>query len=287
MNLGALLIQLTQQRGADFLASDPLRFARRYENRDNREIAAFFSALLAYGRASMIGRNLEDLFSRMPQGPAAFVEGFEIERDLERLKGFKHRFNGAFDMAALCLILREMKRHWGSLEGAFLAGDSPENPDIGPALSNFSRIALETDLDGLWGRSDAPQRNYLSYLFPSPQRGSACKRLCMLMRWLIRPDDGIDLGLWPAVDPARLILPLDTHTARISRLVGLSARRSSDWKMAREVTCALRSFDPADPVRFDFALAHLGISQGCRGCAGPACPGCPLLDLCAASKGLP
>jgi uncharacterized protein (TIGR02757 family) len=174
-----------------------------------------------------------------------------------------------------------MTEEAGSLERFFLAGDDPRSPDIGAALGSFSARAVE-----LASRMDPRQASLAGfrYLFPSPAGGSACKRLCMLLRWLCRPDDGIDLGLWRGVSPARLVLPLDTHTARIARLLGLSARRSPDWKMALEVTTSLRRLDPGDPVRFDFALAHLGISEGCSGKKGEVCIPCPVAGMCRVVK---
>jgi len=280
MDLAQLLHQIGTEDAARFLEKDPLRFPRGFRDPRDQEIAAFFSALLAYGRADMIGRSLEDLFSRMPEGPSAFVAKAEAKPALERLSGFKHRFNDGRDLAALALILRRLREEAGSLESFFLRGDDGCLPHIGAALSRFCDAALSVDLGALYGRARGASRGYLPYLFPSPERGSACKRLCMLMRWLCRKDDGVDLGLWTKVDPSRLVIPLDTHTARISRLVGLSRRRTADWKMALEVTCALKRYDARDPVRYDFALAHLGISDGCRGKAGPACPGCALRGFC-------
>jgi uncharacterized protein (TIGR02757 family) len=225
-----------------------------------------------------IRSSLENLFARMPDGPAAFIRDFQQQRDGVRLDGFVHRFNTGADIALLCRVLRAMSEEAGSLERFFLTGDDPRSPDIGGALAVFSGRAVEL------ATRVAPRQasgTGFRYLFPSPAGGSACKRLCMLLRWLCRPDDGIDLGLWQAVSPARLVLPLDTHTARIARLLGLSARRNSDWKMALEVTASLRRFDPADPVRFDFALAHLGISEGCSGKKGEICILCPVAGMCA------
>jgi uncharacterized protein (TIGR02757 family) len=174
-----------------------------------------------------------------------------------------------------------MTEEAGSLERFFLAGDDPVSPDIGAALTVFSARAVE--LATMLAPRQALRTGF-RYLFPSPAGGSACKRLCMLLRWLCRPDDGIDLGLWWAVSPARLVLPLDTHTARIARLLGLSARCNSDWKMALEVTASLRRLDPTDPVRFDFALAHLGISEGCTGKKGEVCIPCPVAGMCGVVK---
>lgn len=281
MQLKGILEQVTQESGPAFLANDPLSFPRRYATAADREAAAFLSAALAYGRAAGIRSSLENLFMRMPEGPAAFIRDFEPQRDGARLAGFVHRFNTGVDIALLCRVLRAMTAEAGSLERFFLAGDDPVAPDIGAALTVFSARAVE--LATLLAPRQALRTGF-RYLFPSPVGGSACKRLCMLLRWLCRPDDGIDLGLWQAVSPARLVLPLDTHTARIARLLGLTARCNSDWKMALEVTASLRRLDPADPVRFDFALAHLGISEGCTGKKGEICIPCPVAGMCGVVK---
>lgn len=281
MQLKRILEQVGRQRGRDFLDNDPLAFPRRYAATADREAAAFLSAALAYGRVAGIRGSLEGLFARLPEGPAVFIRDFDPRRDGPRLAGFVHRFNIGADIALLCAVLRAMRKEAGSLERFFLAGDDPRSPDIGPALAAFSARALAL------AAAVAPRQASgagFRYLFPSPAGGSACKRLCMLLRWLCRPDDGIDLGLWQAVSPARLVLPLDTHTARIARLLGLSARRSPDWKMALEVTASLRRLDPDDPVRFDFALAHLGISEGCTGKKGEVCIPCPVAGMCGVRK---
>ena len=284
MDLQTILEEVTASRGAAFLGNDPLAFPRRYAECADREVAAFLASALAYGRVASIRRSLEDLFSRMPEGPAAFVLGFEARRDLPRLRSFRHRFNSGTDVACLCWLLRQMIEGAGSLECFFLAGDVPSDADVGTALASFCRRALALDVAPVCGRRQLPADAMVRYFFPSPARGSACKRLCMLLRWLCREDDGVDLGLWRGIDPARLIIPLDTHTARISRLLGLSARRTADWKMALEVTQTLRRFDPRDPVRFDFALAHLGISEGCTGRAGEWCLACPVAGRCAVQR---
>ncbi len=277
--LAQVLEAVLAERGADFLANDPLSLPRRFADPADRETAAVFAALLAYGRAASIRASLADLFARMPEGPAAFVRRFDPRRDGRRLDGFVHRFNTGADLAVLCTVLRTMREEAGSLEAFFLSGDDPAAPDIGPALTAFCDRALS--LAGPAGR----RRPGVRYLFPSPVGGSACKRLCLLLRWLCRPDDGVDLGLWRGVAPRRLVLPLDTHTARISKLLGLTGRATPDWKMALEVTAALRRFDAQDPVRFDFALSHLGISEGCTGKKGEICVPCPVVGWCGVRSG--
>jgi len=280
MTLKTVLEQFSRERGADFLANDPLSFAHQYRNPADRELAAFLSAALAYGRVASIRASLADLFGRFTEGPAAFIGGFKPERDAHRLSGFRHRFNDSTDLVALCWLLRRMLEASGSIEAFFLAGD-PGGEDIGEALSSFCQRALAFDVTPVFGRAALPPRAGVRYFFAAPAAGSACKRLCMFLRWVCRPDDGIDLGLWRGVSPSRLVIPLDTHTARISRLLGLSSRPNADWRMALEVTTALRALDPADPVRYDFALAHLGISDGCQGRSGAWCIPCPLAGLCA------
>jgi uncharacterized protein (TIGR02757 family) len=285
MVLKEILEEVSTLRGSDYLANDPLAFPRGFACREDRELAAFFSAVLAYGRVVSIRNSLGELFRRMPEGPAAFVRGFEPRRDGKRFSGFRHRFNTGQDLACLCWLLREMIWGSGGLEGFFLEGDEPGAADIGPGLASFCRRALAMDFTPFFSSGELPADSGVRYFFPSPEKGSACKRLCMLLRWVCRPDDGVDLGLWKGISPARLVVPLDTHTARISRLLGLSGRKNPDWKMALEVTEGLRRFDPEDPVRFDFALAHLGISDGCSGRRGKRCPVCPVEGLCA--KGPP
>lgn len=279
MNLKDTLERVLATHSSAFLANDPLSFSRRFEDPADREMAAFFSASLAYGRVGIIRNNLEDLFRRMPEGPAAFVRSFDPGRDGTRLDGFRHRFNSGRDLACLSWLLRRMLEEAGSIEGFFLEGDDPASADIGPALASFCRRALALDVSPLYGRRELPAEASARYFFPSPAGGSACKRLCMLLRWLCRPDDGVDLGLW-RVRPARLIVPIDTHTARISRLLGMTSRRTPDWRMALEVTESLRRLDPEDPVRYDFALSHLGISEGCTGKRGKACIPCPVAGMC-------
>jgi uncharacterized protein (TIGR02757 family) len=280
MNLKETLEQILATRSSDFLSNDPLSFPRRFEDCADREIAAFFSASLAYGRVGIIRNNLEDLFRRMPEGPAAFVRGFDPVRDGARLDGFRHRFNSGMDLACLSWLLRRMLEEAGSIEGFFLEGDDPAAADIGTALVSFCRRALAMDVSAFYGHRELPQDAGVRYFFPSPAGGSACKRLCMLLRWLCRPDDGVDLGLWRGIPPVRLIVPIDTHTARISRLLGMTRRRTPDWRMALEVTESLRRLDPKDPVRYDFALSHLGISEGCTGKRGEACVPCPVAGMC-------
>lgn len=280
MELRKILDGVLAARGRDFLGNDPLGCVRRYDSPADLEIAAFLGAALAYGRVAIIRNNLDDLFRRMPEGPAAFVRDFDPARDSARLQGFRHRFNSGGDVACLCFMLQRMIGEAGSLEGYFRLGDDPLQGDIGPGLSDFCRRALEIDVSAVAGVRQLPRDSTVRYFLPSPAHGSACKRLCMFLRWVCRPDDGIDLGLWEGIAPSRLVVPLDTHVARIARLLGFTRRQTPGWKMALEVTEALRQLDRDDPLRYDFALSHLGISEGCTGKEGSWCVECAVGGLC-------
>jgi len=284
MVLQEILEKVQVQRGADFLQNDPVQFPRRFTSFADREAVAFVSAALAYGQVGIILRHVEELLSRMGDSPADFICNFNPTRDAVYLQGFKHRFNDEKDLACLFWLMRGMVRTAGSLENFFHQGDEG-GETISSALASFCRRALAQDVSPFYAGGRLPAKAGVRYFFPSPEGGSACKRLCMFLRWVVRPDDGIDLGLWTTVAPARLVLPLDTHTGRISQLLGLSTRRTPDWKMALEVTEGLRAFDASDPVRFDFALAHLGISDGCRGRRGEACLSCEVASCCLCGRG--
>jgi uncharacterized protein (TIGR02757 family) len=212
------------------------------------------------------------------------VAGFEPDEGLSRFAGFKHRFNDHKDLCALLLAGRTMLEEADSMEDFFLGLYDPLADDITPSLTEFSATILSMDYTPVFGTKGIPKGSYFSFFFPSPASGSACKRLCMFLRWMIRPADGIDLGLWRSIPPAKLVIPVDAHIQRIGRLLGLTGRNQADWRMAREITASLRKLDPIDPVKYDFALCHLGISEGCDGKDRTACRSCPVTTICTAGK---
>ena len=165
------------------------------------------------------------------------------------------------------------------MEGFFLAGDDASAPDVGTALNSFSERALETDLRPAYG-ARPPKRPGVCYFFPRPSAGSACKRLNLFLRWMVRKDE-IDLGVWTGVSPARLVVPLDTHVIRLGRCLRLTRYASPGWKMAADITAALRALDPADPVRYDFSLCHVGMMNACGYGRRQRDANCPLRGLCA------
>lgn len=243
------------------VASDPVEFPRRYTSPADREIAAFIASALAYGRVDLFKPVVEKILAVAGEHPSEFIREFEPRKDRKALAGVYYRLSTPDDIACLLYILGEILRRHGSLKALFLAGYHPDDATIGPVLIRFTATVLAVDTTPVYGRNVKPQG--ITHLFPSPAQGSPCKRLCMFLRWMVRPDDGVDLGLWPEIPTSKLVIPLDTHVARISRMIGLTRLKSPSWRMAVDITGHLRRFDPADPVKYDFALAHLGISGEC------------------------
>ena len=258
-------------------AADPVHIARRYLADEDREVVGFCAAGLAFGRVASVLHSIESLLAAMGPHPAAFVREFDPARQGGRLAPLVHRWIRGADFVALVLVLQRMLRHSGSLERFFLAGDDPSAPDLGPALDSFSTRALAFDLRPAYDR--VPARPGVCYFFPRPSAGSACKRLNLFLRWMVRKD-AIDLGVWKAMSPARLIVPLDTHVIRLGQCLRLTRYISPGWRMAAEITAALRAIDPADPVRFDFSLCHLGMMNACGFHRAQRDSRCPLKGAC-------
>ena len=258
-------------------ATDPVHIVRRYRDPADREIVGFCAAGLAFGRVASVLNSIEALLEVMGPQPAAFVRDFDPAKGRVRLAPLVHRWIRGNDLAALLLILQRMLREFGSIEGCFAHGDDPALPDIGPALTAFSTGALETDVRPAYGR--VPKRPGVCYFFPRPSAGSACKRLNLFLRWMVRKDV-VDLGVWTRVSPARLIVPLDTHVIRVGQCLRLTRYQSPGWKMAAEITASLRALDAADPVRYDFSLCHVGMMNACGFNRAQKDSQCPLRGAC-------
>jgi uncharacterized protein (TIGR02757 family) len=189
--------------------------------------------------------------------PATYVRDFTPHRDAAAFAGIVHRWTREKDIVALLWVLRQMVTATGSIEAFFLRGDDGA-PDVERALDSFSARAMALDLTKAYGR--VPKRPGVCYFFPRPSAGSACKRLNLFLRWMVRRD-ALDLGVWTRVEPARLIVPLDTHVIRMGRYLKLTSYKSPGWRMARDITSSLRTLDPIDPVKYDFALCHLSMAH--------------------------
>ncbi|HXG57393.1 MAG TPA: TIGR02757 family protein [Thermoanaerobaculia bacterium] len=251
---------------------DPLQLVRAFDHPLDQEVAGLIAAAFAYGRAGIVVRNAGAVLAKMTPSPHRYLAAFDREEAMRRFRGFSHRFHKTPELVALLgCIAGAIERH-GSLGALFRECYDDTDRDIAPSLTRFvARL-----------RSAAPSRHRASiaYLLTSPEDGSACKRMNLYLRWMVRRTEP-DLGLWDFADPARLIIPLDTHVHRIAAFLGLTRRASADWKAARAITDRLARFDPADPVRYDFAICRLGILDLCsRRRRKENCDRCLLREVC-------
>ncbi len=248
--------------------ADPVGFVHRYADPSDQEVVALIAALLAFGNVVAIRRSVARVLDALGPRPATTVDDASLAQLAARLDGFVHRVWRGEDVAHLLHHAAGMRREHGSLGSAFAAMRSGA-PDLLSALATFA--------DALRGPAPAPG---LRHLVPDPRKGSACKRLLLYLRWMVRPADGVDLGLFP-IPAAELIIPVDTHIQRIARNLRLTARTDASMRTALEITAALRALDPDDPVRYDFALCHLGIARECPSKRDPVrCARCVVQDVC-------
>ena len=229
-----------------YVHPDPLEFLYDNESAADREVVALVASSLAYGRVKQILRSVSAVLAKLGPRPARRLADTTPSQLKRSLAGFRHRFNSGENVAAMLLGAKRVIGRHGSLEACFREGLRPGDQTVLPALWGF--VGSITEAAG-------PN---CGHLLPDPARGSSCKRLNLMLRWLVRRDD-VDPGGWSAVGPERLIVPLDTHMHRIALALGMTTRKTPDIRTALEVTAAFRRISPADPVRYDFALTRLGI----------------------------
>ncbi|WP_295936664.1 TIGR02757 family protein [uncultured Alistipes sp.] len=226
----------------EFIEADPISVPHRYRTRADREIAGFFAATIAWGNRKAIVASGHRMMRCMDDAPADFVRNAS-ERELTSLTTFVHRtFNGQ-DLRDFVLALRRMEEQHGGI-GAFFENSYQTTQSIAGTLAAFR--------SEFFTAGHAPRcEKHLS----SVERGAACKRLCMYLRWMVRRDDrGVDFGEWTHIPMSALYIPLDVHAGNMARALGLLTRRQNDWRAVEQTTVSLREFDPADPVRYDFSL---------------------------------
>ena len=233
----------------EFIPDDPISVPHRYADRADREIAGFLAATIAWGNRRAIVRSGHRMMRCMDDAPADFVRNAS-DRELQTLTGFVHRtFNGC-DLRDFVPALRRMESEYGGI-GGFFESRYEATHDLAAVLAEFRRAFFAVD--------HAPRcEKHLS----SVERGAACKRLCMYLRWMVRRDGrGVDFGEWTRIPMSALRIPLDVHVGETARTLGLLGRRQNDWRAVEELTAALREADPGDPVRFDFALFGAGMDR--------------------------
>ena len=277
IDLKATLDQLYADFNYPDSATDPIQIVRRFRRDDDREVVGFVAASLAFGRVTSVLQSIERVLAVIGPEPAAYVRGFDPRRDAAAFSGIVHRWTRAPDIVALLWLMRQMIDRGGSLEGFFLESHDATADDVGGGLDGFSTRAMRLNLRAAYGR--VPTRPGVCYFFPRPSAGSGCKRLNLFLRWMVRRD-ALDLGVWRRVSPAKLIVPLDTHVIRVGRCLRLTDYTSPGWRMARDITASLRQLDAGDPVKYDFALCHLGMMNACGFNRAQADSQCPLRGVC-------
>ena len=230
---------------------DPLQFVYKYHSKPDMEIVALLASALAYGRVAQIEKSLTDLFARMGSSPSDYVQNFN-PRQREKLKSFKHRFTTGDNLSDLLESLQAALAKFGGIEELFAHGYNDSDKNIIPALSKFC--------DSLTPSHNGPPDRSSKHLLASPARGSACKRLNLFLRWMVR-DDSIDTGLWKSIDKAKLVVPIDVHMARLCRILKFYDRKTVSLSTALEITDSFAQIEPTDPARYDFSLCRIGMSQ--------------------------
>lgn len=243
--------KVTLYNRPSFIAGDPISIPHQFTLKQDIEIAGLFAAILAWGHRTAIINNCNKLLQWMDQAPYQFIQQHQ-DTDLKRFLTFAHRTFNATDLLYFFQFLQMHYAQHESLEDAFAPGDTYNAPDVENALVRFHNYVFS--LPEFPDRT----RKHVS----TPARGSACKRLCMYLRWMVRKDgQGVDLGIWKKISPEQLICPLDVHVARVAHRLGLTSRPNADWRSARELTQQLRAWRPDDPAVYDYALFGLGMAE--------------------------
>ena len=288
--LKSKLDKLVKKFDKSYLDSDPLMFPHRYSSNRDREIVGLISAVLAYGQVKIIQKSIEKVLTVMGQNkmtPYEFTMNFLPSRDSHLFKGFKHRFNDGRDVSALIYYIRQMIEKSGSIGNFFAEGYSPDHLSIKEALTSFTERTLALSTDGIYGKTNLPKDATVKFFLSSPADGSTVKRLNLYLRWMVRSDSHlpkdsqIDFGIWKKIPPSKLIIPVDTHIARLSQNLGLTQKKTTNWKMAEEITEELKKLDSEDPVKYDFAICRLGILDECPKKKDPIkCEKCLIKEVC-------
>ncbi len=258
----------------NLIKPDPLQFVYKYSNRADMEIAGLLSAVLAYGRVEQIQNSLTRLFGLIGKSPYEFVMDFG-PANRRKLHGFKHRFTTGDDISDMLMLLKKAIKKNGSIENYFLLGYNKTDENIIPALTNFCGSLLNmytTEHPGDTNRG-------LKYLLVSPAGGSACKRLNLFLRWMVR-DDQVDSGLWKSVNKAKLVVPVDVHMGRLCRILGFHNNKTVSLKTSIKITERFARIEPSDPVKYDFSLSRVGIVENCTGKYRKDCELCELSSFC-------
>ena len=242
---------LKKTNKSTFIASDPITIPHRFSKKQDIEISGFFAAIMAWGNRTTIINKSSELMNRMDNSPHDFIVHAN-QRNWKQLEGFVHRTMNDTDILYLVDFLRTWYQSHDSLEEAFSSSVSRDDLNVKSGLEGFHDLVFAGD-----AISERTRKH-----IATPKRKSACKRLNMYLRWMVRQDaNGVDFGLWTSIKTSQLVCPLDVHVQKVALELGLLKRKISDWQAAEELTEALKLLDPIDPVKYDYALFGLGISK--------------------------
>jgi uncharacterized protein (TIGR02757 family) len=235
---------------------DPVCLVHPFADPRDREVAGLFTALLSYGNVTTILASVRRALAPLGPSPArTLLQG----GDFRLWPGFRHRFTTGDELRILALWLSSALKSHGSLEAFFLAPHSGERPEMRVMLGSFIDRLTAQALPQECAELRERRERQLKYLLPHPDRGSACKRLNMYLRWMVRSDGAVDLGVWRGLTPAELALPVDTHLLKTLRLLRWTRSKQASWKVVEAATKRLRDLCPEDPIRYDFSLCHLSM----------------------------
>lgn len=234
----------------NFIETDPISIPHLYSKKQDIEIAGFLTATISWGQRTTILKNAEFLLNQMDNSPHNFILNFN-KKDFQRFSNFVHRTFNSTDLHFFFIALQNIYKKYNSLEDLFLERYNPTEINLANSII-YWRNEFFSDQHLL--RTEKH--------FSDIQSGSAAKRINMFLRWMVRKDEyGVDFGLWKNISPAKLICPLDVHSGRVARKLKLLRRNQDDWRAALELTEKLKTFDPSDPVKYDFALFGLGVFE--------------------------
>jgi uncharacterized protein (TIGR02757 family) len=237
------------------LSPDPLEFLHYFNTPHDIEIIGLLASIFAYGNVRQIENTLKKLVNVFDGKPYLFIKNFRAEVDFYKLNEMKHRFYNSKDVLKLFTILSKEINQFGSIKKIFLSGYNFSDYNVKNGITNFSNHFLAS-FYSTFGKISSG----IKFMFPLPEKGSACKRMNLFLRWMVRKDE-LDFGLWNEIKKNQLVIPVDTHIARICRELKLTKRKNVSWKMAEEITEQLKKFDPYDPIKYDFAVCHIGIRK--------------------------
>jgi uncharacterized protein (TIGR02757 family) len=236
------------------ISPDPLEMLHHYRDKRDIELMGILSSIFAYGSVKQILKTLYAIEKIMEFKPYEFILNYNKEIGKSVFHNIRYRFYSSEDVVNLFGLLAKGIREYDTLENLFQTGFSREEKNVKIGINNFSEWFIGEC------RKSGCLTNGITFMFPKPEKGSAAKRMNLFLRWMVRKDE-LDFGLWNGIAKSQLVIPVDTHIARISKALGLTTLKNVSWKMAEEITENLKQFDSEDPVKFDFALCHIGMRK--------------------------